>query len=76
MDQAGRYGLVPIITAGSITDARADLRYWRVEIVVLPDRVHGAKYDVHEDAVRRTVTALLGEPQRVDDVWVWRVPPT
>ncbi|MGS2618343.1 DUF2079 domain-containing protein [Micromonospora sp. LZ34] len=75
VDQAGRDGLTPIITAGSVTAVRADLRYWGVEVVVLPDRVHGAKYDVHEDTVRRTVTALLGEPQRVDDVWLWRVPP-
>ncbi|NES29639.1 DUF2079 domain-containing protein [Micromonospora terminaliae] len=75
VDQAGRTGLVPIITDGSIREARADLRYWGVETVVLADRVHGAKFDVDEEAVRRTATALLGPPERVEDVWVWRVPP-
>ncbi|MFG2167597.1 DUF2079 domain-containing protein [Micromonospora chersina] len=75
MDQAGRTGLAPIITDGSIREARADLHYWGVETVVLTDRVHGAKFDVDEDAVRRTATALLGPPERVEDVWVWRVPP-
>ncbi|MCT2278436.1 YfhO family protein [Micromonospora chalcea] len=74
MDQAGRTGLVPIITDGSIRESRADLRYWGVQAVVLPDRVHGAKYDVDEDALRRTATALLGPPERVEDVWLWRVP--
>ncbi|MFI9640239.1 DUF2079 domain-containing protein [Micromonospora sp. NPDC051925] len=74
MDQAGRTGLVPIITEGSIRLSRADLRYWGVEAVVLPDEVHGAKYDLDEDALRRTATALLGEPRRVDDVWLWTVP--
>ncbi|SCL70704.1 DUF2079 domain-containing protein [Micromonospora chersina] len=75
MDQAGRTGLVPIVTDGSIREARADLHYWGVETVVLADRVHGAKFDVDEEAVRRTATALLGPPERVEDVWIWRVPP-
>ncbi|MFD2763337.1 DUF2079 domain-containing protein [Micromonospora eburnea] len=75
MDQAGRTGLMPIITEGSIEESLADLHHWRVETVILADRVHGAKYDIHEDAVHRTATALLGPPQRVDDVWLWKVPP-
>ncbi|MET8351440.1 MULTISPECIES: DUF2079 domain-containing protein [unclassified Micromonospora] len=75
MDQAGRTGLVPIITDGTLRDVRADLQHWRIETVVLPDRVHGAKFDVDEEAVRRTANALFGEPQRVDDVWVWRIRP-
>ncbi|WP_170839263.1 DUF2079 domain-containing protein [Micromonospora halophytica] len=74
MDQAGRTGLAPIVTEGSIRLVHDDLRYWGVEVVVLPDEVHGAKYDLDEETLRRTVTALLGEPQRVDDVWLWKVP--
>ncbi|MER7332062.1 MULTISPECIES: DUF2079 domain-containing protein [unclassified Micromonospora] len=74
VDQAGRSGLVPIITEGSVQETRADLRHWRIETVVLADEVHGAKWPVDEDAIRRTVTALLGPPERVDDVWLWRVP--
>jgi hypothetical protein len=75
MDQAGRTGLVPIITEGSIRLSLADLRYWGVEVVVLADQVHGAKYDLDVEALHRTATALLGPPQRVDDVWLWKVPP-
>ncbi|MEV4812947.1 DUF2079 domain-containing protein [Micromonospora avicenniae] len=75
MDQAARTGLVPIVTDGTVREVRADLAYWHVEAVVLPDEVHGAKFEVDQAAVRRTATALLGEPQRVDDVWLWRIPP-
>ncbi|SBT45112.1 DUF2079 domain-containing protein [Micromonospora auratinigra] len=75
MDQAARYGVMPIVTDGTIRLARADLRYWGVEAVVLTDTVDGAKYDVDEETVRRTATALLGEPRRVDDVWLWTRPP-
>ncbi|MEH1098826.1 DUF2079 domain-containing protein [Micromonospora sp. CPCC 205561] len=74
VDQAGRTGLVPIVTEGSRQEVRADLRHWRIETVVLADEVHGAKWPVDEEAIRRTVTALLGPPERVDDVWLWRVP--
>ncbi|MFF5171951.1 DUF2079 domain-containing protein [Micromonospora sp. NPDC000089] len=75
MDEAARYGLMPIVTDGSIRLVRADLRYWGVDAVVLADEVDGAKYDVDEETVRRTATALLGEPRRVDDVWLWTRPP-
>ncbi|MEH0845790.1 DUF2079 domain-containing protein [Micromonospora sp. CPCC 205711] len=74
MDQAGRTGLTPIVTEGSIQLSRADLRYWGVRAVVLPDEVDGAKYDLDEEALRRTATALLGPPRRVDDVWLWTIP--
>lgn len=75
MDQAGRTGRVPIVTDGTRKLVRADLRHWRVEAVVLADRVHGAKYDIDEAALRRTATELLGEPRRVHDVWLWQVSP-
>ena len=41
-------------------------------VVVLADRVHGAKWPVHVRACWAVTTALLGPPQRVDDVWLWR----
>ncbi|MEU7584897.1 DUF2079 domain-containing protein [Micromonospora sp. NPDC049230] len=74
MDQAGRTGLVPIVTDGTIREVQSDLRHWRIETVVLADQVHGAKFEVDEEALLRTGTALFGEPQRVDDVWLWRIP--
>ncbi|MFI6757930.1 DUF2079 domain-containing protein [Micromonospora sp. NPDC050417] len=68
-------GRLPVITDADRASARADLRHWRVEVVVLADRVHGAKFPVHVDALRQVATELLGSPQRVDDVWLWRIPP-
>ncbi|MEV4759217.1 DUF2079 domain-containing protein [Micromonospora sp. NPDC049559] len=71
----GRTGEVPRITRANREEALSDLRHWRVEVVVLADRVHGAKYPVHVDALRETATELLGPPERVDDVLLWRIPP-
>ncbi len=73
LDQAARTGLPPIVTEGTREEVRADLEHWRIETVVLPDEVHGAKWPVDEEALRRTLTMLLGEPERVEDVWLWRV---
>ncbi|GGM61868.1 glycosyl transferase [Micromonospora sonchi] len=73
LDQAARTGLPPIVTEGTREEVRADLAHWRIETVVLADEVHGAKWPVDEEAVRRTLTMLLGEPERVEDVWLWRV---
>ncbi|QOC90964.1 DUF2079 domain-containing protein [Micromonospora craniellae] len=73
LDQAARSGLPPIVTEGTREEVRADLEHWRIETVVLPDEVHGAKWPVDEEAVRRTLTMLFGEPERVEDVWLWRV---
>jgi hypothetical protein len=72
--EVARTGVVPPITESDRAAARADLAYWRAEVVVLPDRVHGAKWPVHVAAVRRATTDLLGPPRRVDDVWLW-IPP-
>ena len=63
----------PIVPEGPREEVRADLEHWRIESVVLPDEVHGAKWPVDEEALRRTLTMLLGEPERVEDVWLWRV---
>nr|WP_230416109.1 DUF2079 domain-containing protein [Micromonospora tarapacensis] len=73
LDQAARTGLPPIVTEGTREEVRADLAHWRIEAVVLADAVHGAKWAVDEEAIRRTLVMLLGEPERVEDVWVWRV---
>lgn len=67
-------GEVPAISDADRAAAREDLRYWRVEAIVLADQVHGAKFRVHVDALRRAATELFGPPQRVDDVWLWRPP--
>ncbi|MDQ7905892.1 DUF2079 domain-containing protein [Phytohabitans sp. ZYX-F-186] len=71
--EVARTGVVPPITEADRAAAREDLRYWGAEAVVLADRVHGAKFPAHPEALLRATTELLGPPQRVDDVWLWRV---
>ncbi|BCB78975.1 hypothetical protein Pflav_053850 [Phytohabitans flavus] len=71
--EVARTGVVPPITDADRAAAREDLRYWGAEAVVLADRVHGAKFPAHPEALLRATTELLGPPQRVDDVWLWRV---
>ncbi|MGC4852608.1 hypothetical protein ACLQ24_04265 [Micromonospora sp. DT4] len=59
-------GVVPALTDENRRQAVEDLRFWRASVVVL-----GAH--PREAVLRELVTALLGQPQRVDDVWVWDV---
>ncbi|HEX6969680.1 MAG TPA: DUF2079 domain-containing protein [Micromonosporaceae bacterium] len=68
-------GEVPEISRDDRAAARADLRRWRVEALVLADRVHGAKWPVYEGALLEVTSRLLGPPERVHDVWLWRAPP-
>ncbi|GIJ27832.1 glycosyl transferase [Micromonospora qiuiae] len=53
-----------------ITQARADVRYWKADAVVLPDR--GAR---RHEALKTVLDALYGPGRRVDDVWLWDVRP-
>jgi len=47
--------------------AKRDLRYWHADVVVLVPRDH-------DEALWRTVSALLGQPGRqVNGVWIWDV---
>jgi hypothetical protein len=59
-------GAVPELTDENRRQAVEDLRYWRASVVVL-----GAH--PREAVLRELVTGLLGEPRRVDDVWLWDV---
>ncbi|MFF5070845.1 hypothetical protein ACFY2R_06460 [Micromonospora olivasterospora] len=61
-------GTLPALTEENRRQAVADLRYWRASVVVL-----GAH--PREGVLRELMTALLGPPQRVDDVWLWDVRP-
>jgi hypothetical protein len=70
--EVARTGVVPPITDADRAAAREDLRYWGAEAVVLADRVHGAKFPAHPEALLRATTELLGPPERVEDVWLWR----
>lgn len=59
-------GVVPPVTEENRRQAAEDLRYWEASVVVL-----GAH--PREAVLRDLMTALLGPPQRVDDVWLWKV---
>ncbi|MEU3456022.1 hypothetical protein ABZ671_20865 [Micromonospora sp. NPDC006766] len=57
---------VPAITDEHRRQAVEDLRFWRASVVVL-----GANR--REAVLRDLMTALLGPPRRIDDVWLWDV---
>jgi hypothetical protein len=59
-------GELPEISDENRRQAVEDLRFWRASVVVL-----GAH--PREPVLRELLTALLGDPQRVDDVWLWDV---
>lgn len=72
LEEVARTGQVPVVYPSMIADARADLAYWGADAVVLPSRPFG-RFPVHTDALLDVTTKLLGAPERIDDVWVWRV---
>jgi hypothetical protein len=53
--------------------ARQDLAYWHAKLIVLSAPGPGDRWVANADKLRATATALFGPPQRVDDVWLWRV---
>jgi hypothetical protein len=61
-------GRVAPVTGENRRQAVEDLRFWRASVVVL-----GA--GPREAVLRELMTALLGPPRRVDDVWLWDVRP-
>ncbi|XBP96688.1 hypothetical protein VK199_15535 [Micromonospora sp. CCTCC AA 2012012] len=54
------------VTDENRRQAIEDLRFWKASVVVL-----GA--NPREAVLRELMTALLGPPRRVDDVWLWDV---
>jgi len=75
LESVAKTGEVPSIGEQQRADARDDLRYWNARIVVLADTVSGAHWDPHQKPLLEATTQLLGPPERIDDVWVWRVSP-
>ena len=55
--------------------ARADLAYWKVEAIFLPDQVTGSQGPVFRAAVEASAVDLFGEPERVGGVMLWRIRP-
>lgn len=66
-------GLAPVVTSADRDQARLDLQYWQADVVVLSDGGAGIAWTPRHDALLSTLTDLLGPPQRVEDVYLWRV---
>jgi hypothetical protein len=61
--------ITPVMQA----EARADLKYWGGDVVVLPDGGYGNRWSQRHDLLLQILTELFGSPTRVDDVWLWHV---
>ncbi|GIF95402.1 glycosyl transferase [Catellatospora citrea] len=74
LEKVAKSGAAPAITEADRAALRDDLRYWNASIVVLGDDVHGAHWPTYQPALKSVMTDLLGPPQRVGDVWLWKAP--
>jgi hypothetical protein len=63
----------PIITEDDVRLAREDLAYWHARVIVLSDGGAGSRWTARRDTLLAVCTTLFGPPERVDDVWLWRV---
>ncbi|MBL7256440.1 DUF2079 domain-containing protein [Paractinoplanes lichenicola] len=73
--RAALYGYIAELDNADRATARADFQRWGVEALFLPDQITGPEGPLFRSAVELTARDLLGEPERVDDVLVWRIRP-
>jgi hypothetical protein len=73
--RAAAYGDVGAVSDYDREQARRDFAYWGVSAVFLPDEITGPTGPLFRAAVEITVTDLLGPPERVGGVLVWRIRP-
>lgn len=73
--RAALYGYVANVNNWDRKQARADFAYWGVEAVFLPESITGAHGLMYRSALEITATDLLGPPEHVDDVLLWRIRP-
>jgi hypothetical protein len=74
--RAALYGYVPRLTNADRDRARSDLQYWGVEAIFLADEITGSDHKIlFREAVETAAVQLFGEPERVDDVLLWRIRP-
>ena len=67
INRVARTGQVPLVTPEMRRDAVADLKFWKVSVVVLGDNPHRAAL---QDLMERLLSA---DGRRVDDVHLWDV---
>nr|WP_296073553.1 DUF2079 domain-containing protein [uncultured Actinoplanes sp.] len=73
--RAALYGYIADLDNWDRAQARADFQRWGIDAVFLTDRITGPEGPLFRSAVEVTATDLLGPPERVDDVLVWRIRP-
>ncbi|MGK5684713.1 DUF2079 domain-containing protein [Actinoplanes sp. URMC 104] len=73
--RAALYGYLADLDNADRATARADFQRWDVRALFLPDDITGPQGPLFRSALEITATDLLGEPERVDDVLVWRIRP-
>ncbi|HWB37102.1 MAG TPA: DUF2079 domain-containing protein, partial [Rugosimonospora sp.] len=73
LNDAALKGTSRPITDADRAQARVDLAYWHAQVVVLGDGGAGARWTPRQPLLLRLATELFGPPERVDDVWLWRV---
>lgn len=69
------YGYIPQITDVERVQARADFQYWNLQAVFLPAEVTGPRGMLFRSALEITMTELMGPPEHVGGVDVWRIKP-
>jgi hypothetical protein len=73
--RAAFYGYVVPMDDIYRSQAREDFAYWGVQAVFLPKQVTGSQGPLYRAAVEIIATDLLGEPEHVGDVLLWRIRP-
>jgi hypothetical protein len=71
--RAALYGYIADMDNTDRAQARLDFAYWDIDAVFLPQEITGPEGPLFRSAVELTATDLLGPPERVDDVLVWRI---
>jgi hypothetical protein len=73
--RSAAYGYVGPINDYDREQARRDFAYWGIDAVFLTDELTGPYGPLFRAAVEITATDLLGPPERVGGVLVWRIRP-
>jgi hypothetical protein len=74
--RASLYGYVPAASNADRAAAREDFQYWGVNALFLPrGEITGPDGPLLRSALELTAIDLLGPPEVVDDVLVWRIRP-
>ncbi|WP_203823996.1 DUF2079 domain-containing protein [Actinoplanes palleronii] len=72
--RAAWYGYVTQLSNADRAQARSDFAYWGLDAVFLPPEITGSDHQtLDRGAVETTARDLLGEPEQVDGVLVWRI---